>query len=169
MPFNWFTSTRQVEVIVPRVPLPKPVNMIPNLKRLMEIFVTQYNDLQRRHTEFNDILNQHQTSSEPVFRDVCSKEDICPICHQLLLGPCVIYKCKCKAVLHESCMAKIVLNGFNTCPICQLEMALKFRESLYAPKIDLDKSFKLIDKLSLTSDIDINSEAKKVTVGEGSM
>ena len=66
-------------------------------------------------------------------------KNTCLICLEPLLGPCSQYKCQCRAIIHESCMFRLILSGHNNCPQCNDNI----HPDKYRPKIQYPKTLKM--------------------------
>ena len=96
------------------------------------------------------------------------EENLCQICLNPLLGPCSTFACDCKLTLHEGCMFRLILGGYNKCPQCNTQLSLtKYRPSINYPitlKIDLiQKELKnIIDDEDCKKNIRIENIIEKI-------
>ena len=63
-------------------------------------------------------LKDHQLNSKRMFIEYNNDDNLCCICLEKLVGPCVKYNCECGLIIHESCLFRLILGGHIKCPQC---------------------------------------------------
>ena len=110
----------------------------------MDGLVHLYQNILTKNFNFITTLRKHlygfQVNSNIRFIGVDNydEENLCQICLMPLLGPCSTFACDCHLTLHEGCLFRLILGGFNKCPQCKLQLCLE----KYKPRIDYPKTLK---------------------------